>query len=394
MKNALMAYLKKSQTTLAFVVALMAQIIFCVFWMTAYDGVLDRTNHLKIAIVNEDGELGKSIEQKLKSNLPFKMISLSKEDAMQELEQRNIHLIITIPEKFSESLKTPGSKAKISFTMNESNAQLPKGIMQNVVSKVTNELNTNAAIQGTQTIFEQLKMPSQQASQAAQNILNKVESDIKYLHPVKGMNNQMVPMMLVLGSYVGAMLMAMNLHQVSLAIGSALTKGQHFAVRILFVVLASIFVSLIGSSIIIATGGQMESGFTSFWLFHWLTVMTFMFFAQMFLMVMGMAGMFVNMSILSLQLVSSGTIVPKQMLSGFYQWIAHFLPATYSVEGLMNLQFGGIHTMYDVGMLIVFSLSSVCIGFAATMLKKQNNNAVEVKEIGKSSDSAKSTPVY
>jgi YhgE/Pip-like protein len=135
MKHAFRTYLKKPQTTLAVVVALMAQIIFCVFWMTAYDGVLDRTNRLKIAIVNEDGEFGKGIEQQLKSSLPFEMTSLSKEDALQELEKRNIHLVITIPEKFGETLKTPYVKATISFTMNESNAQLPKGIMQTVVKK-------------------------------------------------------------------------------------------------------------------------------------------------------------------------------------------------------------------------------------------------------------------
>ncbi len=371
MKNALKTYLKKPQTTLAVVVALMAQIIFCVFWMSAYDGVLDRTHHLKIAIVNEDGEFGKSMEQQLKRSLPFEMTTLSKEDAMRELEQRNIHLVITIPEKFGEALKTPDTKAKISFTMNESNAQLPKGIMQTVAAKVTDELNANASLQGAQMVFEQLHMPSKQASLTAHHILNKVESEVTTLHPVKGMHNQMVPMMLVLGSYVGAMLMAMNMHQVSLSIGSALTKGQHFAVRTLFIVIASIIVSFVGSSIIFMFGGQMENGFASFWLFHWLTVMTFMFFAQMFLMVMGMAGMFVNMAMLSLQLVSSGTIVPKQMLSGFYQVMAHFLPATYSVEGLMNLQFGGIHTLYDVELLIVFSIVSMCIGFAATMLKKQ-----------------------
>jgi uncharacterized phage infection (PIP) family protein YhgE len=112
--------------------------------------------------------------------------------------------------------------------------------------------------------------------------------------------------------------------------------------------------------------------------------MTFMFFAQMFLIVMGMAGMFVNMSMLSLQLVSSGTVVPNQMLSGFYQAIAHYLPATYSVEGLMNLQFGGIHTLYDVGLLIVFSICSVCIGLAVTMLKKQVK-PIEIVETAKAS---------
>lgn len=387
MKHAWMTYLKNPQSKIAVIVALMAQLIFCIFWMTAYDGVLDRTNQLKIAIVNEDGESGKGIELQLIKDLPFEMISLSKENALQELEQRDIHMIITIPEKFGEALKKPGAEAKISYTMNESNAQLPKGIMQTVAAKVTNELNANASLQGTQAVLEQFKMPSQQASQTAESILKKVEADITSLHPVKGMHNQMVPMMLILGSYVGAMLMAMNLHQVTVSIGAALSKGQHLAVRTLFVLIGSFIVSLAGSSIIAAFGGQMESGFAAFWLFHWLTVMTFMFFAQTFLMVMGMAGMFVNMSMLSLQLVSSGTIVPKQMLSGFYQEMAHFLPASYSVEGFMNLQFGGIQTLHDIGLLVVFSLGSLLIGFAATMLKKQK------KQAG-SAETVPSAPVY
>ena len=63
MRTALKTYLKKPQTTVAIVVALMAQIIFCVVWMTAYDGVMDRTDRLKIAFVNEDGEFGQSVER-------------------------------------------------------------------------------------------------------------------------------------------------------------------------------------------------------------------------------------------------------------------------------------------------------------------------------------------
>jgi hypothetical protein len=43
----------------------LALTIFLVCWMTAYDGVNDRTDQLKIAVVNEDGEFGNGlIEQR------------------------------------------------------------------------------------------------------------------------------------------------------------------------------------------------------------------------------------------------------------------------------------------------------------------------------------------
>ncbi|WP_438349415.1 YhgE/Pip domain-containing protein [Paenibacillus sp. FA6] len=381
MKKAILAYVKKPQTILAIVVALMAQLIFCAFWMTAYDGVLERTNHLKVAIVNEDGEFGQTIVQQLQGKLPFETITMTQEDAIHDLKQRNVHLIVTIPDNFGQSLQTPETKAKISYTLNESNSQITKGAMQSVVTTLTNELNHNAALQGTQMVLEQFNLPSEQASQTAQGILNKVEADLQSIYPVNGMNNQMIPMMLVLASFVGAMLMAMNVHQVSMTIGSEISKWQHFIARALLNVIGAVIVSLAGSSLILALGGQMESGFNSFWLFHFLTILTFMFFAQMFLLVLGMAGMLANMAMLSLQLVTSGTIVPREMLSDFYQSLGQLLPATYAVEGLMNLGFGGIDTHKDVLALLVTLLCSVGVGLVVTLIKKQKGSSESVEHI-------------
>lgn len=371
MKKAVLTYLKKPQTMIAVVVALMAQLIFCAVWMTAYDGVLDRVDRLKIAIVNEDGAFGSKVEQQIKSKLPFKVAVLSKEQALDALLQRDVHMVLTIPESFGKSLTTPGTRAKLTYTVNESNPQLSKNVMQSVAAQVTDELNRSAALQGAEIVLQQLKLPSDQASEIAQGLVNKVESQVESLNPVVGMHNQMVPMMLVLASYVGAMMMAMNIHQVSETIGSALSKRQHLAFRSLIIVVAAAVISMVGSSLIAALGGQMKSGFGLFWLFHFLTLATFMFFAQMFLAVFGMAGMFLNMAVLSLQLVTSGTIVPREMLSGVYQWIGRFLPATYSVEGIMNLQFGGVHTGKDAELLLATILVSVAVTVGAILIKKQ-----------------------
>ncbi|AHV95749.1 YhgE/Pip domain-containing protein [Paenibacillus sabinae] len=371
MKNLVKTYVKKPQTILAVVVALMAQLIFCLVWMTAYDGVLDRTDHLKVAIVNEDGEFGKNIENQLSGTLPFEVTAMSKEQAMDGLVHRNVHLILTIPDQFGEKLTTPGTQAVLTYSINESNPQLTKSVMQTVITKVTNEMNRNASLQGTQMVLEQLKLPSNQASQTAESLLNKIGSDVKSLNPVNGMHNQMVPMMLVLASYVGSMLMAMNIHQASEAVGSALTKWQHFRFRLLINGFAAALISIVGSSLIAVFGGQMESGFGLFWMFHFLTMLTFLFVAQLFLTIFGMAGMFINMTMLSMQLVTSGTIVPRQMLSHFYQSLGSFLPATPAVEGIMNLQFGGQDTAKDVWLLLLTILVSVSITVVITFLKKQ-----------------------
>lgn len=369
MRTALKTYLKKPQTTVAIVVALMAQIIFCVVWMTAYDGVMDRTDRLKIAFVNEDGEFGQSVERQLRDELPFPIVSAARAEAMDDLTDRSVQLAVIVPNGFGESLTAPGKQATLSYVMNDANPQLAKSVMQTVAANLTAGLNKQAALQGTTVALRQSNLPEEEAGRTAQGLLDQVGSDMAILNPVKGMHNQMVPMMLILASYVGAMLMAMNVHQASEAIGARLTVRRHIAVRSLLIVLAALVISLVGSSLIAALGGQMYAGFASFWLFHFLTMLAFMFFAQLFLISLGMAGMFVNMAVLSLQLVTSGTIVPRPMLSGFYQALGHYLPATYAVEGIMNLQFGGAGSGKDALLLAATIAASLAVSWAVAGLR-------------------------
>ncbi|PWW04848.1 YhgE/Pip-like protein [Paenibacillus cellulosilyticus] len=375
MKHALKAYLSKSQTIIALVVALMALTIFVVCWMTAYDGVNNRTDQLKIAVVNEDGEFGSQLIEQLKGNLPFEITTPSAEDARTELERRKVHLIMTIPSEFGSSLTSPNSKATIHFTVNQSNPQMTRSVMDSVVARITQQMKDNTILQGTQAVLEQLNMPEEQAGQTAQALLSKVEAETETINPIQGMQNQMLPMMLVLGCFVGSMLMAMNLQQVTMAIGSALSARQHFGVRVILNIAAAFIISIVGSTLIYALGGQMESGFLLFWLFTMLTLITFMFFSQLFLLLLGMAGMFVNMMMLSLQLVTSGTIVPREVLSGFFKSLGHFLPATYAVDGLFNLGFGGIQTGHDVGILFLIVAISSGLGFVLLQVRVKKQPA-------------------
>lgn len=375
MKHALKAYLTKGQTIVALVVALMALTIFVVCWMTAYDGVSDRTDHLKIAVVNEDGEFGNQLINQLQENMPFEITTPSAEDARTQLERRKVHLIMTIPSDFSSSLTTPEAKATIHFTTNQSNPQMTRSVMDTVVARITQQLKDRTMLEGTQAVLKGMQMPEEQAGQTAQALLSKVEAQTETLNPIQGMQNQMLPMMLVLGSFVGAMLMAMNLQQVTMAIGSTLSARQHFAARVVLNVGGAVIISIVGSTLIYALGGQMESGFLLFWMFSMLMLLTFMFFAQLFLLLLGMAGMFVNMMMLSLQLVTSGTIVPREVLSGFFKSLGQYLPATYAVDGLFNLGFGGIQTGHDVAILFIILAISAVLGFVLLQLKVRKQPA-------------------
>ncbi|UUZ90428.1 DUF3533 domain-containing protein [Paenibacillus sp. P25] len=198
---------------------------------------------------------------------------------------------------------------------------------------MTVAVNKEAATVGTQAVLVQANFPASQAQGTAQGLVDKVGTNLVSLNPVQGMNNQMVPMMMVLSSFVGAMIMGMNLQQSTMGIGPSVSRWSKFGARVLINVTSAFVIALVGSAMTVLLGAQTAGGFIALWLFQSLFLMTFMFFSQMFLIVFGMAGMLFNIIMLSVQLVSSGAMVPRELLGGFYHTLSEYLPATYAVRG-------------------------------------------------------------
>ncbi|WP_010499197.1 YhgE/Pip domain-containing protein [Paenibacillus elgii] len=378
MFQALRAYLKKPATIIGIVTAMMFQIIFSLVWMSGYQGVNENVKQLKIAVVNEDQGVGKRVEEQLVSSLPFRMISEpSLSRAQEKLNNREVQMVLHLPADFSKQLQAQGQKGRIDYYINESNPALIKSIMQGVANGVTATVGKEVAAMGMQAVLVQANMPAAQAQSVAQGISDKVQSNIESVNPVQGMHNQMVPMMMVLASYVGAMIMGMNIQQATAMLGSSFSRWSKFGARVIINVVSAVFIALIGSSLVVAMGGQAAAGFVSLWLFQTLFLMAFMFFSQMFLIVFGMAGMLFNIAMLSIQLVSSGAMVPRELLGGFYHTFSEYLPATYAVDGGMNVLFGGPSVSADAGALVAIMLSCLVVGLAATGLRREGRAAVK-----------------
>lgn len=373
MFTALKAFLQKPTTIIGFVVAMMFQLIFSLVWMTGYDGVTDRVNQLKIVVVNEDSGIGKQVAANLQANLPFHVSDTSPlDEAQRQLDARSVQMVLRIPADFSKQLQTPGQKGELQYWINESNPALIKSIMQSAAAQVTATVNKEALGTTAQAVFTQMNVPAAQAQGLAQGMNEKVMSTLHYTNPVSGMANQMVPMMLVLASYVGSMLMAMNMQASADGIAS-LSKWRKFGVRIVLNVIAAIVIGLVGSSMVVALGGQAAKGFLALWSFQSLFLLCFMSFAQIFLLLFGNAGMLFNILVLSAQLVSSGAMVPRELLSGFYVELSRYLPATHAVEGGMNILFGGPSASGPAWALAALTGASLLAGCLAVAVRRERN---------------------
>jgi len=381
MKSAIQAFMKRPTTWVGIITAFMFQIIFAVIWMTGYNGVTDRVDQLRIAVVNEDAVMGEQIAANLAQNLPFDIVQISSlEEARTDLNEREVQMVLHIPASFSEQAGQPGEPADLHYYLNESNPALIKSIMSSAAAQITDEVNRTAVTMGIQKTLTGMHMPENQAASAAPVLAERVKGVVESSNVVQGMNNQMVPMMLVLASYVGAMIMGMNLEQSSMATAAAVSKWRRFGARAIINVISAILVSLVGAALLVALGGQLDHGFLYLWGFQCLFLLTFMFVSQMFLYLFGMAGMLFNIMLLSAQLVSSGAIVPRELLSNFYTGLGEWLPATYAVDGTMNILFGGPGVGSDAGMLVAIALAAIVVS-AAAVLAKGRGQAVRQPEV-------------
>ncbi|MDR6551930.1 ABC transporter permease [Paenibacillus qinlingensis] len=373
MRQSIAMFLKPATTKVGIITAITFQLLFSIIWMTGYSGVSDNTKNLKIAIVNEDQAMGGKIVQSLQSNLPFKTeVISSNEEAQSKLNNREVQMVMHISPDFSKKLQTPGQTAPISYTVNESNPSMTKSIMQAVAANITSTVNKEAVAAGASAVLTQMnpQLAAEQATQIAQGLASKVSSDIQSTNKVKDMPNQMLPMMLVLASIVGTMIMGMNFSVTSNVLGASLTKTQKMAARTSITVIAAVVVGLISATMVVALGGSVDKGFAELWGFESLFLLTFALVAQMFLTLFGNAGMLFNIAMLSLQLVSSGAIVPRELLSHFYHSISNFFPATYAVNGLMNILFGGPGVGHEVGFLFVIAAVAFAIDMLVVVAKK------------------------
>src|SRR5699024_12696473 len=83
--------------------ALAFQIIFFSVWLTAYDGVFERTDQLKVALVTEDARFGEVVSKAIEEKVPFDSVRVDDLDkAKTEMDERKWTIVIYISDRSEE----------------------------------------------------------------------------------------------------------------------------------------------------------------------------------------------------------------------------------------------------------------------------------------------------
>ncbi|MGG2074425.1 ABC transporter permease [Lysinibacillus irui] len=373
----LQTLLRVRETYIGIVATIAFQLIFFTIWMTAYDGVNERAEQLTIGLVSEDTAMGQQLAQNIKESSPFAIEDYSSmEHAEQALNERQINMILHIPVDFTKQLEA-GKEAEIIYAINQANASVAKNMMEGVAKQMTEEMNQalypmqqNQAIEVFSQQFAKLPFEQNTAQQITASVKTTVmtvkdhaiESTIVKTNNAKGFAANFVPLMVIISSFVGAMVMIMQHQQAAQIVRESLSKWQLFLARQLLNVTVAFTLPLLTIALMQVFDITSNESFLSIYFFQSIMYLAFLCLAQVFVILFGNVGMVFNICALSLQLVTSGVLVPKNMLSDWYNNVAAMLPATYGADGYYTIIFGGsadnlLQNSSSLGIIILVTMT-------------------------------------
>jgi len=343
MKNVLMLLKNKAFIT-GFVMFLFFQSLMLLVFLPGYTAIPKNIPAMTVALLNNDkGETGAEIAKGLSQQLPFKLDTHSSlEQAKEDLENREIHMIIQVPEDFSEKVSNPGEQVNLNFFINQSNPSTAATTMQSVVTQVTSALNAQFAVQTVQGTLQQLNVGEEEAAALAAGVPTKIAANLVLSNPVPaGMHNQMAPMFLPMSIYTGAMMFTMISLNGFHALKRKMGKWQSFFALQGANLVVSIVAPLAGLAIYFLIQGHSASAFFGAWLSHSLEAFAAIEFMSILYLVFGQMGSIVNIPIMLSMTIANGAVMAPEMMYPFFKFLSQWTVMYYPVHLDFNFLFGG-----------------------------------------------------
>lgn len=140
--NTIKSYFTRPETIIGLGAALIFQLVFIIVWLTAYHGVTDRTENLKIGISTNDPQ-GIAISEGMKDKITAANIVTvdSLQDAQDDMNEHKLDMVIHIPDDFSETLMT-NEQPEITYYINQSTSMLTVRVMEKIATSIGTEINS------------------------------------------------------------------------------------------------------------------------------------------------------------------------------------------------------------------------------------------------------------
>ncbi|MCM3360020.1 ABC transporter permease [Psychrobacillus sp. MER TA 171] len=359
-------------------------------FLPGYTAIPGNIDQLPIALVNEDaGEYGSVIADQLKESLPFEEIKtdLSNKNALEQLEENEVTLVIHIPENFSANMQNGEVSSSIDFTVNEAGATVVSSSMTSIVTEINNQLSAQFSQQTAKGVLMNFNVPEDQAAAMAETIETSYVGNVVTINDIPdGMHNNMLPMFLTMAGYVGAMIAAMQLVASFKESRGKASKTRLFVYVQLTALMIAVLAALAAMGITYLVNEPSGDLFLGLFGQQVLNYMVAFNFTAMFIFLVGEGGMILNIPVLLVQTIANGATITRDMMYGPYEWVSYISPMYYSVQAYFANMYGGISpTPYVWGMIAVglgaMLINMLLVAFVHKPVPIERASISETKEV-------------
>lgn len=365
-------FLKTKGARGAIFMGIFYQIAMLVAFLPGYTAIPNNIDQLPIAIINDDaGDIGATIAEQLSGKLPFEEIAmdLTNKQALKQLNENDLKLVIHIPETFSEDVMNGEASSSIDFTINEAGPMVVSSTMDSVVSEITTTLNKQFSEQYANGVLMNLNVPEDQAAAIVTAMQNQFTGNLVKINEIPpGMHNAMAPMFLTMAGYVGAMIGAMQLVGAFRASRGKASKIKLFIYMQLTALLIGVIATVVGLGIAYSVNGHGVETFFTLWGHHALNYFVSFQFTAIFMLLVGEAGMILNIPILLMQTIANGSVMTREMMYAPYQWLSHISPMYYSIQADFAIMYGGGNALGSHLSLLLVGLVALVINIVIVSL--------------------------
>ncbi len=348
----------------AIILAVFYQIAMVGLYIYGYHVLPNGVNQLVINIVNQDGDKGAAMEKELVPTLSksFNNVNTDKglEESKEELNNRQIQMVIVIPENFVNDLTS--GKSTFDFYIDESNTTTVINTMEAVAKSITDNFN-QAINQGKLTsILKSLNVTATQQEKIAEQLNNSVVQNNVYINKAPGsMDYIMAPSFLSIATYASSMVIAIILMNIFLAFIPIMGKWKAFRyveiTACVIAILAPLF-GVIMARMLISISIQKLAMIYLQQIFMQITAFQF---TLIFSVLFGQNGIFINIPLMLAQTIAGGGTMPLQIMPQLFKMISYFTPMYPNTQIDFGILFGGPTFIFEIRLLVILIISSLIL---------------------------------
>ncbi len=360
----LIKFLMSKGVIYAIILAVFYQISMVGLYIYGYHVLPDGVNQLAINVVNQDGDKGAAIEKEIVPTLTKSFSKVITEKSLDEskkkLNNRQIQMIIVIPENFVNNLTS--GKSTIDFYIDKSNTTTVVNTMEAVAKSITDNFN-QAINQGKLTnILNSLNINATQQEKITEQLNKSVVQNNVYINKApSSMDYIMAPSFLSIASYASSMVVAIVLMNIFLAFIPIIGKWKAFKyieiTGFIIAILAPLF-GVIMARILISISLQKLLIIYLQQIFMQITAFQF---ALIFSLLFKQNGIFINIPLMLAQTIAGGGTMPLQIMPALFKVISYFTPMYPNTQVDFGILFGGPSFIFEIRLLAILIISSLIL---------------------------------